>query len=183
MNDFNENKTVGRLSELLALKRGYDPAKAKQLKTAAVLHDIGKAGVPASILNKPDKLTTQEFEIMKTHTKLGVEMLASVQGDLGDLAKMICLFHHEWHNPLFGGYWGVSTYFLPDYISIVSVCDVFTALLERRVYKEPWPPKDAVDYIEKQAGTQFCPELVKDFILMIRDDSRVPALFAAIKTP
>jgi putative nucleotidyltransferase with HDIG domain len=180
MNQFDENKAVGRLTEIIALENGYTPAKAKQIKTAAVLHDIGKTMVPQDILNAPRKLTDEEFEIVKTHTKLGVEILSGIQGELGDTVRLVSLLHHEWHNPAKGGYWNISTYYLPDYISFVSIADVFTSLISRRPYKEPYTKKDALDYIENQAGTQFCPELVKMFTSLVRNDDRVSAIITAV---
>jgi putative two-component system response regulator len=143
-----------------------------------MLHDVGKSGVPASILNKPGKLSAREFEIMKEHTRLGAEMLTSLQGDLGIMAQNIAEFHHEWYDGS-KSYWGKRARDLPAYVSIVSICDVFTALVAKRPYKEPWPPKDAIAYIQNKAGTQFCPELVRVFTRMIRNDSRVPAIFMA----
>jgi putative nucleotidyltransferase with HDIG domain len=173
----NENKAVARLSELLALEMGVSPAKARQIKSAAALHDIGKQRIPPYVLNKPGKLDAHEFEIIKNHTKLGVEMLSSIQGALGEMATMTALYHHEWHNPSFGGYWGVPTGYLPDYVSIVSICDVAVALVSKRSYKEPWPPVEVLAYIQNQAGTQFSEELVGVFIPLILNDSRVPAIF------
>jgi putative two-component system response regulator len=178
MNYIEENKAVGRLTEIIALEHGYSPAKARQIKTAAALHDIGKQKIPKSILLKPSELNAQEMEIMKNHTRLGVEMLASFQNDLSDIAKMVCLFHHEWHNPSVGGYWGVSSYYLPDYVSFVSIADVYVSCCSERCYKPAWKPQDALNHIEKQAGTQFRPELVKMFTSLIRNDSRVPAFLA-----
>lgn len=175
--EFNENKAVAQLSELLALEMGKSADTARQIKTAAILHDCGKTMIPTAILNKHGKLTAEEFEVMKRHTKFGAEILSSLQGTLGEMATRIALYHHEWHNPSFGGYWGVPTYILPDYVSIVSICDVFTALCSRRCYKAAWPPKKALDYIKQQAGTQFSEKLVEVFIPMILKDSRVPAIF------
>ena len=177
MEQFNENRAVGQLSEILALESGYDRSKARQIRNAAVLHDVGKEKIPESILNKPGKLNEQEFEIIKTHTKLGVELLASLQGDLGDMARIICLFHHEWHEPSMGGYWGISTHYLPDFISFVSISDVFTSLVSERVYKKSWPPEMAVEYLENQADRQFRRELVQLFLSLVRDDSRIKAIF------
>ena len=178
MNHKEENKVIARLTEIIALESGYSPEKAEQIKTAAAMHDIGKQKIPKNILLKPGELDAREFEIMKTHTKLGLEMLATIQGNLGDMAKIICLYHHEWHKPSEGGYWGVSTYYLPDYVSFVSISDVYTACCSERCYKSAWKPKDALDHIENQAGTQFCPELVKLFSSLIRHDNRVPAFLA-----
>jgi putative two-component system response regulator len=179
MDSINENKAVGQLSEILALKHGYDRAKARQIRNAAILHDIGKQRIDKKIINKPGKLTAHEFEIIKTHTKIGVEILASVHGDLGDMAKIICHFHHEWYNPSCGGYWGVSSYYLPDYVSFVAISDVYTSLICKRPYKPAWTQDKALGYIKHQAGKQFAPELAKSFISLIREDNRVPAIFAS----
>jgi putative two-component system response regulator len=172
---FNENKTVARLSELLALTMGAPPAKARQIRAAAALHDIGKQKIPKSILNKPGELSAREFEIMKNHTLLGAEMLTSIQDDLGAIAVKIALFHHEhWDG---NGYWGVPCRCLPDYVSITAICDVFTALTAKRCYKDAWPPNEALAYIQNQSGTQFSGELVGVFIPLIRNDERVSDIF------
>ena len=178
MNHKSENKAVGLLSELLALKCGYSPAEARQIRIAAALHDCGKSCIPNNILSKPGKLTEQEFEIMKQHTKIGFEMLKSLQGELGVKARNIVLNHHErWDGQ---GYWGIQAHTLPQYVSIVSICDVLTALLYKRVYKPSWPPEEALAYIKSQAGKQFCPELTDVFISLVRDDKRVAAIFMGI---
>ena len=177
--NFEENKTVARLAEITALNQGYSPAKSKQIRIAAALHDIGKQKISGEILNKPGKLNKREFEIIKTHTIIGEKMLESIQGDIGDMARHICCYHHEWRNGK--GYWGVPSDYLPRYVEIVAVCDVFTALLYKRIYKPAWPPEEALQYIQNQAGTQFCPELARDFITLVRTDSRVSAIFAELQ--
>ena len=178
INPAPENAVVGQLSEMLALKCGYTPAEAIQIRIAAVLHDCGKSGIPKNILHKPGKLTAQEYEIMKKHTKIGFEMLSGLHGAFGEMAKNIALNHHEFWNGK--GYWGVPSYTLPLYVSIVGICDVLTALLYNRVYKPSWPPNEALAYIKSQAGTQFCPELADTFISLVQNDKRVPAIFAGL---
>jgi len=173
--NINENKAVAQLVEIIALKRGLSPATAKKIRTAAALHDIGKQKVPESILNKPGKLTPQEFEIIKTHTTLGAKMLGSFQGELGEMARVTALYHHEWHNGC--GYWGKFADSLPFYVSIIAIADVFTALMCERPYKKAWPPEDVMEYIQNQSGTQFNPALVESFLLLVREDDRVSALF------
>lgn len=176
MSAADENRTVAGLTELIALKRGYSPAKAGRIKSAAALHDVGKLKLPESILNKPGKLDAREFEIVKTHTKTGAAMLSSLQGDLGDAAKLICLFHHEWHNPSEGGYWGVPLSLLPDFVSFAAIADVYTACRSKRPYKEAWPAETALEYIQSQADKQFCPKLVRDFTSLILSGSRAAAV-------
>ena len=178
MKPMPENATVGILSELLALECGYTPAEALQIRIAAVLHDTGKQLIPDHIKNKPGKLSPQEFEIMKTHVLRGYEMLLCLRGGLGDKAKIIALTHHEYWNGQ--GYLGIPASILPQYVCIVSLCDVLVSLLYRRVYKPAWPPEEALAYIKSMAGIQFCPELTDKFISLIRCDTRIPAIFMEV---
>jgi putative nucleotidyltransferase with HDIG domain len=113
-NSFSEEKAVARLSELIALACGAPPAEAKQIGVASALHDIGKQKIDPAILNKPGKFTAREFEIMKTHTVLGAEMLRSFQGALGEKARLIAQYHHErWDGR---GYWGKQAGELPFFL-------------------------------------------------------------------
>jgi len=172
---FNETKTVARLTEIIALECGVSSAAAKQIRTAAALHDVGKQKIPKSILNKPGKLTHQEFEIVKTHTVLGAKILNDIEGELGEMARIIAMYHHERYDG--GGYWGRRTGELPVYVSITAIADVFTALVCARPYKQPWPPFEALAYIENQTGMQFDPALTAVFLPLARNDSRVSALY------
>lgn len=171
-----ENELVSKLSVIVARECGIPPAIVKQLRIAAALHDVGKKKVPASIVGKPGKLDPAEFEVMKTHTTHGVEMLSSLQGDLGTLVRNVCLYHHEWHDGS-GSYWGKRSDELPFYVSIVSICDVFCALTSERCYKHAWPPEDALAYVQGKSGTQFSPMLVDAFIWLMRHDPKVKSLF------
>ena len=175
MSGFNEEKAVGRIAGILALECGAAAAEAKRIQTAAILHDIGKQRIDPAILNKPDKLTAAEFEIVKTHTTIGFEMLRSIQGELGEWARQIALFHHErWDKT---GYWGKAPAEVPPYVQCVSLADVFTALVSVRAYKAAWPPEDALEYIRSQSGAQFNPLLVEVFVPLARSDDRIKSIF------
>jgi putative two-component system response regulator len=150
------------------------PKNARQIRIAATLHDVGKLMIPETILGKPGKLTAREFEIIKAHTILGAEMLKTLQGDLGEMARLCCEFHHERFDGQ--GYWGRRIGDLPRYVSFVAISDVFTALASKRPYKEAWPPCEALQYIQNKSGTQFCPELVKIFLDLVRGGGSVPAI-------
>lgn len=176
--DFNEERAAARLAELLALEYGIRSSAASQIRAAAALHDVGKMKIPASILNKPGKLDAREFEVMKTHTKIGAEILSSITGELGVMARAVCLYHHERYDG--GGYWGKRYDELPNYVHFTAMSDVFTALISSRPYKQPWPPTEALDYIQSQSGKQFSPALVSVFIPLVRSDSRVRALFEGV---
>jgi putative two-component system response regulator len=171
----NEDKAVALLAEFISLELGYSPGMASMIRTAASLHDIGKLTIDPAILNKPGKLDRYEQDRMKMHTINGGLLLGSVQGEIGKMARLCCVYHHEWYSG--DGYWGLYMNDLPLYVQIVAVCDVLVALVHERQYKSAWPPKEAMDYIQGQAGTQFNPGLVTAFLSLIRNDKRIPAIF------
>ena len=174
---FHEDKAVGKLAELVALECGTSPAKSRQIRIAASLHDIGKQKIQ-HLVNKPGKLTDAEFEQVKTHTTLGAEMLATFQGDLGEMAQNIARWHHEnWDG---SGYFGKYLCELPYYIEMVAIADTFTALCVQRPYKEPWPPEEALAYIQSQSDIKFSSVLVDIFIPLVRSDKRVKAIFESV---
>ncbi len=135
---------------------------------AAPLHDIGKIHVSDVILNKPGRLTDDEFEIMKTHTTIGSKIISraiDMVPDPGYLAeaKNLSEFHHEkWNGK---GYpHGLSGEDIPLSARIMAVADVFDALVSRRSYKEPYPFDKALDIIKKDAGSHFDPLVAEAFI-------------------
>jgi len=174
---FHEDKAVGRLAEIIALECGISPAKARQIRIAASLHDIGKQKIQ-HLVNKPGKLTDAEFEVMKTHTTLGAEMLATFQGELGEMAVNIARWHHE--NLDGSGYFGKRLSELPSYIEMVALADTFTALVCTRSYKKSWPPEEALAYIQSQVDIRFNIVLVEMFIPLVRSDKRVKAIFESV---
>ena len=174
---FNEDKAVGRLAEIIALTCSIDPAKARQIRIAATLHDVGKQKIK-DIVNKPEKLTAAEFEQVKTHTILGAAMLETMQGELGIMARNIARWHHEnWDG---SGYWGKFLCDLPFYVEVVAIADTFTALVSERPYKISWPPEEALAYIQSQADIRFSPVMVDLFIPLVQNDSRVAAVFKPV---
>ncbi len=131
------------------------------LACASMLHDIGKLIVPTEILEKPGKLTAEEFEKIKEHTAYGGELLRDVPGEMMEMARNIALHHHErWDGK---GYSKVKGNDINFYARYVSVIDVFDALISKRCYKAAWSLEDAYDEIVKNEGTQFAPEAVKLF--------------------
>lgn len=134
---------------------------------SAPLHDIGKVGVPDSILLKPGKLTPDEFEIMKQHTTYGRDMIMVSEKKLGKdfflrYAKRIAYSHHErWDG---AGYpQGLQGDDIPVSGRLMAIADVYDALVSRRVYKPPFPHSRAVSFILKSRGTQFDPDMVDAF--------------------
>ena len=126
------------------------------------MHDIGKLMIPPEILEKPARLTDEEFAVIKTHVTYGEELLKNSPGEVMSMARKIALQHHErWDGNGYLGYKGEEI----DYLSrFVTVADVFDALVSKRSYKEGWSPKDAFDEIVSQKGKQFAPYAVEIFI-------------------
>ena len=147
---------------------GMSDEQVLLLRQAAPLHDVGKIGIPDSILLKPGRLTPEEFTEMKTHTTLGAGMLAGGRGALLEMAEAIALTHHErWDG---GGYpRGLKGEAIPLAGRIVAVADVFDALTHSRPYKRAWPLEAAVREIAAQAGRQFDPAAVDAFLRLLPD--------------
>jgi len=93
---YSEAKAGARLAELLALELGLAPEQAGQIRAAAALRDIGVQKIPATILYKPGKLTEADYQTVKNHTRIGAGLLSDIQGTLGEMARLITEFHHEW---------------------------------------------------------------------------------------
>jgi putative two-component system response regulator len=153
---------IGRSCGLLAGAIGLDNWQVELIRRAAPLHDIGKIGIPDSILLKPGRLTAEEFESIKTHTTIGAQILSGSQSALLVLAERIALSHHErWEG---GGYpHGASGDEIPLAARIVALADVFDALTHARPYKKAWSVQDAVVEILDQRGRQFDPALIDAF--------------------
>ena len=134
---------------------------------SAPLHDIGKIKIPDQILNKPGKLTPEEFEIMKTHASAGGEIIEQVIAQVPNSsylkeAKFIATYHHEkWDG---SGYpTGLSKTDIPFSARVMAVADVFDALVSKRVYKPAMPLEKAFNIIKESAGNHFDPEIVEVF--------------------
>jgi response regulator RpfG family c-di-GMP phosphodiesterase len=170
----NHVKRVAQYSKILALKSGLSEEEAEMLKLASPMHDIGKVGIPDNILNKPGKLTDDEFEIMKTHTSLGYDMLKHSNKKILQTAAIVSKEHHEKYNGK--GYpMGLKAEDIHIYARITALADVFDALGSDRVYKRKWDDKDIFQFLKEQRGEHFDPKLVDIFfenldeILAFRD--------------
>jgi putative two-component system response regulator len=124
------------------------------------MHDIGKIGIPDSILLKPGKLDHDEWAIMKTHSAIGAEILSGHPSELMSMASEIALTHHEkWDGSGYPN--GLKGEEIPLEGRVVAICDVFDALTTARPYKKAWPVKDAVSYISENSGRHFDPRLTQ----------------------
>lgn len=156
-------RRIGRFSKLMANLLDCPAAFAEELGEAAVLHDIGKLAIPDAILKKPGPLTPEEFEIMKTHPVLGGQILSGSTDPLLRLAHTVALRHHErWDG---NGYPGkLKGDECPLAARIVGIVDVYDALSEKRVYKEPWPQEQIRDFFKEKRGSAFEERLVDTLI-------------------
>ena len=153
---------IGRVSALLASAIGLPDEEVELLRWASLLHDIGKLAIPDEILLKPGRLTSSEFEQVKTHTTIGAEILSGSRSPLLQLAETIALTHHErWDG---GGYpEGRSHDEIPLPGRIVAIADTFDALTHERPYKPAWPTEVALDHIRQESGRQFDPDAAETF--------------------
>lgn len=155
-------KRVSEYVRVMALNTGFDEEKCTEIALAAMMHDIGKLLIPPEILEKPGRLTDEEFKVIKTHVTVGEELLKNSPGEVMSMARRIALYHHErWDGKGYLGYAGEDI----DYIArFVSVADVFDALVSKRSYKDGWPPEKAYEEIVRQRGKQFAPHAVDVFV-------------------
>ncbi|MCE2881407.1 MAG: response regulator [Planctomycetaceae bacterium] len=157
---------VAGISELVydawSARRSIAPVdRARQrdlLRIAAMLHDVGKVGIPDAILKKKGKLDDAERAEMERHAEIGAGLFSGVRSDLDMAAADVALCHHEkWDG---SGYpRRLSGDAIPLFARIVAVADVFDALASRRAYKEPWPRERILQLFESEAGRHFDPEL------------------------
>lgn len=159
---------VGDMSRQIAAELGEGDEFADRLRLAGRLHDIGKVAVPDAILLKAGPLTSAEFEVMKTHTTVGAEILSGSSSPLIQLAAEVALNHHErWDGTGYPS--GLMGEAIPVSGRIVAVADVYDALISERPYKRAWSRVEATRYIIASSGSHFEPRLVDAFLeIMVR---------------
>lgn len=155
----NHIRRVAHYSKLLALMVGMDDKEAELLFQASPMHDIGKLAIPDDILKKPGKLTSHEWDVMRTHSELGYEILASATRPILKAAATVAYEHHEkWDG---SGYpRGLKGEEIHIYGRISSVADVFDALGSDRVYKKAWELEKILELFKDERGKHFDPQLV-----------------------
>ncbi|MBU2550353.1 MAG: two-component system response regulator [Proteobacteria bacterium] len=164
---------MSNYSAAIARKMGLDDVTVERILYAAPMHDVGKIGIPDSILLKPGPLGKEEWELMKQHTTIGARILEGSDGDFIRMAEMISLTHHEkWDG---NGYpRGLQGEDIPLVARIVAIADVFDALMSKRPYKQPFSLEKSLGIIRESRGSHFDPEAVdaffsiQDEILVIR---------------
>ena len=154
---------MSRYSKVLALAYGMSEYEAEQLKQAAPMHDVGKIGIPDSVLLKPGRLNENEYEHMKQHALIGAKILENSTSPLLQLAHKLALEHHEKCDGT--GYpYGLKGEEISIEGRIVTIADVFDALTSKRPYKKAWSVEEAIDLLKDEAGKHFDPQLVDLFI-------------------
>lgn len=159
----------------IAKALGLSAEERELLSICAPMHDVGKIGIADSILLKPGRLTSDEYEVMKRHTEIG-ETLLDGNDALITAARDIAAYHHErWDGT---GYpRGLRGEAIPILARICSIADVFDALTSIRPYKKPWPFEDAIAYIREGAGNAFDPAVVAAFDQALPEISRIRELY------
>lgn len=171
----NHVKRVAEYSCLLARLAGMDEQQANILKIASPMHDIGKVGIPDSILNKPGRLDAEEWAIMQTHAEIGYNLLRHSDRPILQAAAIVAREHHEkWDGSGYPA--GICGEDIHLYGRITAVADVFDALGSDRVYKQAWPLEKILDLLQEQRAKHFDPRLIDLFVenldefLAIRDE-------------
>ena len=169
------SQRVSEYSVLIARKMGFFEEEIDNLRNAALLHDIGKIGIPDAILNKPDKLTDEEYAKMKEHVTLGAEILKDFT--LVDHAVEGAKYHHERYDGT--GYpEGLKGEEIPLYGRIIAIADAFDAMTANRVYRKRLSFEQVMNELKNGRGTQFDPELLDKFLeLLAEGDIDVETLY------
>lgn len=170
---FQHSKNVAYYSEAIAKAIGTSDEYREILKEAALLHDIGKIGIPENILNKTGKLTDEEYDTMKRHVESSVEIIRHLPSM--DYVIPAVLGHHERYDG--AGYpRRIAGKDIPLAARILCIADSFDAMVSARCYKPSMPVSYAVDELEKGAGSQFDPELVPIFVEMLHNQTVIPVI-------
>lgn len=152
---------VTTYSLILAKAVGMDETTLEEIETASLLHDIGKIGIPESILLKPGKLSNEEFDIMKSHPEKGKKMLSSIT-KLKAVCDWLCSHHEKWDGT---GYPDkLAGHDIPLSARIISIADTYDAMTSDRPYRKALSHEIAIDEIRKFSGSQFDPEFAQKFI-------------------
>jgi len=168
---------MSQYSRALGLAVGMSEVDADLLMLASPMHDVGKIGVPDSILKKPGKLTPEEWALMQQHVHFGALILGDQDSELLQMAKTIALTHHEkWDGSGYPA--GLAGEDIPLVGRITALADVFDALTSVRPYKRAWSLDETVDYIRKERGRHFDPLLVDKLAQVLAEFDRIKTYYA-----
>lgn len=159
----NHVRRVAEMAFLLAVKAGLSEEECEALKSAAPMHDVGKIGISDLILHKPGKLTNEEFDLIKSHTTIGYDILKNSTRKIMLTAAIVAHEHHEkWNGK---GYpRGLKDEEIHIFGRITAIADVVDAVSHKRCYKDAWPWEKVLDLVKNDAGQHFDPNLVELFL-------------------
>lgn len=166
VNTSQHSQRVSDYSVLIAKELGFDDKECENLRKAALLHDIGKISIPDRILNKPERLSDEEYKIMKTHVTRGAEILK----DFTVVEHVVdgALYHHERYDGK-GYVHGLKGEEIPIYGRIIGVADAFDAMTQNRVYRKKLDLDYVLKELERCKGTQFDPVIADIMLKLVRD--------------
>lgn len=181
--EFRDNETgrhiirMSRMCEVLALKVGQDAKWAQMVRVASPLHDVGKIGIPDSILLKPGRLAPDELTVMRTHASIGGEIIPDHSAEVISMARRIALTHHErWDGQGYPA--GLKGEEIPLEGRIAAICDVYDALVSDRPYKVAWTREQALEHLRENAGGHFDPALVAAFLSVMAEVDAIQQHYA-----
>jgi HD-GYP domain-containing protein (c-di-GMP phosphodiesterase class II) len=154
----SHSRGVVELSLAVSDRLGLDSRQRRNVEFAALLHDVGKIGVPKEIINKPGPLDEEEWAIMRRHTIEGEAMLNRVGGTLAEVGRIVRSSHEHYDGSGYPD--GLAGQEVPVEARIVTCCDAFSAMTTTRSYREAMPVEDAIAELRSCAGTQFDPQVV-----------------------
>jgi HD-GYP domain-containing protein (c-di-GMP phosphodiesterase class II) len=163
------SRGVVQLSLAVADRLDLDERQKRNVEFGALLHDIGKIAIPKEILNKPGKLSPDEWVVMETHTVEGQRLLDRVGGVLRDVGQIVRSSHERWDGRGYPD--GLAGEDIPLESSIVSVCDAFSAMTTDRPYRKALSLDTAIRELRDNAGSQFCPPVVEALIALIEENA------------
>ncbi len=161
-------RSVVELAAAVADELGLGYEQRQELEIAALLHDVGKIAIPNEILNKPAKLTDEEFALMKTHTIEGQALLDRVGGRLAKVGEIVRSCHERWDGRGYPD--GLAGDQIPMAARIVFCCDAYSAMTTDRPYRDAMPREDAIAELRKNSGTQFEPRVVEALVTVVEGD-------------
>ncbi len=167
----NHSQRMIELAEATARRLQRPEEELHLVHLSALLHDIGKVGIPDAILHKPGPLTTEEWNVMRQHPEIGRQILQQAGGIFGVLARIVVAHHERWDG---AGYpLGLAQESIPLAARILAVVDSFDAMTARRVYREPFTVEQARQELQRCAGTQYDPQVVDAFLAILNEQLQV----------
>jgi PAS domain S-box-containing protein/putative nucleotidyltransferase with HDIG domain len=163
----DHSERMARWAEAVARRMGCSPGEVREVRWAALLHDIGKLGVPDAVLRKPGPLTQEEWEVVRRHPVLGEEILKPVRR-LAGVAKLVRHHQERWDGAGYPD--GLRGEQIPLGARILAVVDAYTAMTDQRPYRPPRSHEEAVEELRRCAGTQFDPEVVRAFLEVLESE-------------